>query len=724
MIKKKNSFQLSTKLFLAIMGASLSMGVVLTSVQISFDYYNTSKRLGELGSETVQMIRFPAFEAARNNDAGMARKVMEGLFAKPYVSEAIITNSSGQTLGRAIRNRTPTAYSWLSDHFFGDARFYSLPLAADTVVGSQGPGIAPSSGLASSSGRAPSSEIVSSPETLPPTMGTLSLKLDAAHNGSQFMSRALTTLYAGLFQSIGFGLILYGIIHGLITRPLAELIRSISEIDPRRPGKSVLRTPMGHDDDEIGTWVESCNVMLEAVAEYGRQRRLAEANVERLTNYDSLTELPNRSLFLKRLEVLTLRADNNGTALFYIGLDDFSSVNLLHSYRVGDRVLITLAERLRKCHPDEALLARVGGDQFCMAISKINETQARELGESLLQLVQQTVVSAGQSLSVFATIGVAFYPRDALTPELLLKNAEQVMLLGKSSGGNRVHFYSEIADHRQRASKQLEKDLLIAVENDQLCLVFQPQVNLFTGQIAGVEALLRWDHPNRGMISPDDFILLAESNRAVIPIGLWVLDNACKSLAQWHDAGFNDLALSINISAVQLHHPGMIHDLERILHHYGLPAGSITLEITESSVMEDLEAAIATMYEIHALGVRLAIDDFGTGYSSLSYLRRMPIDEVKLDRSFFTDLDGHINGIKIVEAMIQLGHSLNLQVVAEGTETPAHVELLQKCRCDRAQGFYYSEPRKADDFLALLSGKIALRTSSVAPSPVISASLA
>lgn len=700
MNKKKNKLRLSTKLFVTIMGASLSIGFVLTAVQISIDYYNTQWQLEQLGPDTVQMMRYPALEATQNRDQVMAKRVLEGIFAKPFVSEASIITRDGVILGQLHRPQDSMAYRWLSDRLFGRTRQYTLLLEREDVA-----------------------TAVTAPHPKTGTLGALGalvLTIDAAHAGYQFMARATTTLLAGLLQSAGFGLILYAIIHGMLTRPLGQLIRSIGQIDPRQPGKSVLRAPRGHQNDEIGTWVEQCNHMLEAVAEYSRQRRLAEANVERLTNYDSLTELPNRSLFLKRLETLNQQAHaGDGTTLLYIGLDDFSSVNLLHSYRVGDRVLITLAERLRKHLPEGALLARAGGDQFCVGVTNFNASQARELGEYLLTLARQPFTVGNHSLTLSATIGVAFYPRDAQTPELLLKNAEQVMLLGKSSGGNFVHFYSELADHRLKASKQLEKDLLLAVENNQLNLMFQPQVNLTTGEIEAVEALLRWDHPLRGTISPDEFIAIAESNRAVIPIGLWVLDSACKTLAQWHAQGFSHITLSVNLSTVQLHHPHIIADLERILNHYALPPAALTLEITESSVMEDLEGSIALLQDIHALGVRLAVDDFGTGYSSLSYLRRMPIDEVKLDRSFFIDIGTQANSVKIVEAIVHLGHSLDLQVVAEGTETPAHVDLLQKCRCDRAQGFYYSEPRNADDFLALLRGEIPLRkAANPPPSPL------
>lgn len=668
------------------MGASLSVGIVLTGLQITLDYYSTRNQIDQLGSSTAQIMRYPALEASITNDAAMAKRLLEGIFVKQFITAATITTVDGKALANLERQPTKLSYRALSEAFFGETLRYSLNLDDTSLSPGQGQPLAGQ------------------------TKGAMSLSIDVAHEGSPFVSRALTALFAGFIQSAGFGLILYGIIHGLITRPLERMIRSIGEIDPRQPGKSTLTSPEGHENDEIGAWVEQCNHMLEAVAEYSRQRRLAEANVERLTNYDSLTELPNRSLFLKRLEILNQRAQpGSSSALLYIGLDDFSSVNLLHSYRAGDRVLITLAERLRKHLPAGALMARAGGDQFCVAVSNFNAAQVRQLGEALLDMARQPYVVGDQSLQLSATIGVAFFPRDALTPELLLKNAEQVMLLGKSSGGNYVHFYTEIGDHRLKASKQLEKDLLLAVENDQLKLMFQPQVNLQTGRIEAVEALLRWNHPHRGMVSPDEFIAIAESNRAVIPIGLWVLDSACQALSHWRQAGFTTLGLSVNLSTVQLHYHQMIHDLERTLTNYGLPPSSLTLEITETAVMEDLEASISLLHEIHALGVRLAIDDFGTGYSSLSYLRRMPIDEVKLDRSFFSDISPHSGSVKIVEAIVHLSHSLDLQVVAEGTETSAQVELLQNCRCDRAQGFYYSEPRDEADFLALLQGTLPLR---------------
>lgn len=687
MKNKKNKLRLSTRLFVTTMVASLVMGLALTALQIFIDYYSTRDRLSQLGAETVLMLRYPAIEAAHNRDARMARRVLEGLFAKPYVSEARLILKDGTTLASLSRPSDTPAHHWLSDQVFGSTLRHSMTLDWTEVASSPG----------------------QRQERISSAVGTLALTLDAAHSGSRFISRAITSLWAGALQATGFGLILYYIIHGLVTRPFGQLTRAIREIDPRQAEKSVLKPPRGHEDDEIGTWVAQCNQMLEAVAEYGRQRRLAEANVERLANYDPLTELPNRRLFLKRLEeIQRSMPPDSGMALLYFGLDDFGSVNLLHSYRVGDQVLIVLAERLRRNLPKDALIARVGGDQFCIAVTHFNATQARELGEYLLSLACQPHTLPSQALTLSATIGIAFYPRDAKTAELLLKHAEQAMLSGKPAGGNQVHFYSEIASHRLRANKQLEKDLLLAVENNELNLMFQPQVNLATGKIAAVEALVRWNHPQRGPVSPDEFIALAESNRAVIPIGVWVLDHACEALASWHAAGFTELGLSVNISAIQLHHAGLLQDLKRILQRFALPPASLTLEITETAVIEDLEASIHVLEGIQALGVRLAMDDFGTGYSSLSYLRRMPVDEVKLDRSFFIDIGTQPSSVKIVEAIIHLGHSLNLQVVAEGTESPAHVELLQKCGCDRAQGYYYSEPRHANDVLALLQGSLPL----------------
>lgn len=688
MKNKKNKSRLSTRLFVTIMGASLAMGFVLTAIQITIDYYMTRVHLRQLGSETVITMHYPAMEAAFQRDANMAKRVLEGLFAKPYVRDASLVLVDGTTLASLTRSPQLPAYHSLSDLFFGSTLHHSVSLRniEDTV-----------------SFRPTTQEKAGE-------LGQLTLTLEAAHHGSRFFTRAIQSLWAGILQATGFGLILYYIIHGLITRPFSQLTRAIKSIDPRQPEKSVLHPPAGHENDEIGTWVDQCNQMLEAVAEYSRQRRLAEANVERLANYDTLTELPNRSLFLKRLEQLHQRLPaDSGTALLYFGLDDFGSVNLLHSYRAGDQVLIILAERLRRNLPSGALIARVGGDQFCIAVANFNATQARELGEYLLTLACQPYSVSPQALTLSATIGVAFYPRDAHSPEMLLKHAEQAMLLGKPGGGNQVHFYSEIANHRLRATKQLEKDLLLAVENHELSLMFQPQVNLVTGQIDAVEALVRWDHPQRGPVSPDEFIALAESNRAVIPIGLWVLDQACNALAQWHAAGFTRLGLSVNLSAIQLHSIELQEELQRILSLYALPPSSLTLEITETAVIEDLETSLGILQAIKEMGVRLAMDDFGTGYSSLSYLRRMPVDEVKLDRSFFIDIAFQPNSVKIVEAIIHLSHSLNLQVVAEGTESLAHVELLQKCGCDRAQGYYYSEPRHAEDILGLLRRELHLR---------------
>jgi diguanylate cyclase (GGDEF)-like protein len=693
MKNKKNSFRLSSKLFSAILGASLFIGFVLTGFQIWLDYQRTQRDIARLGPDVAHILQYPTLEAAYRLDKVMARRVLEAAFVRPYLTSARIRSDSGM-LAELSRDPRPLALRGLSTRLFG-ADLHHETVLDSTMTGEQ--------------------DALGRPRQV---YGSLELVIDPAPPGLEFLNRAMLAMLAGLLQSVGFALLLYAIIHGLITRPLEGLIRSLGDIDPRKPGKHKLQAPEGHEHDELGIWVDTCNRLLEAVEEYNRQRRLAEANVERLSNYDSLTELPNRSLLLKQLETLEgAREEGLDTALLYLGLDDFSSVNLLHSYRAGDRVLVQLAARLRKALPETALLSRVGGDQFCAVLRGADDQEARRIASQLVKVAHAPFEIHDQQLQLSATVGIACFPRDAMTPELLLKNAEQVMLLGKSTGGSSVSIYSEMADQRQRAAKQLEKDLLGAVVNQQLQLMFQPQVDLRTGQISGFEALLRWNHPTRGRVSPDEFIQMAEANRAVIPIGRWVLETACRMLARWTDAGFGHVGMSVNLSTVQLHHTGMLDDLERILGQHGLPSGSLTLEITETAVMEDLESSIGVLKDIHALGVRLAVDDFGTGYSSLSYLRRMPIDEVKLDRSFLAEANLQGNGIKIVESIIHLSHTLGLDVIAEGTETPDQVTLLQKCHCNRAQGYYFSEPVGEQDVLPLLRGDARLRHPLLAHEP-------
>src|SRR3990167_6587365 len=418
-----------------------------------------------------------------------------------------------------------------------------------------------------------------------------------------------------------------------------------------------------------------------------------------------LTELPNRNLLLRRIESSIQDANNQNDmfAVLYCALDDFKSVNLLHSYHAGDKLLLMMADRFRSELGPAQTVARVGGDVFAIVLpGLISHYQAADVAQRILDNVRRPFRLDNNTIKVSATIGITMYPHDAATAEQLLKNAENVMQLAKSEGGNRYQFYVANVDQKIRAAKVLEKQLATAVDDGQLELVFQPQVNLLTGEVRGAEALVRWHHPERGLVPPNEFIPLAERTGAIVAIGEWVLRASCECLHKWHGMGITHLTISVNVSPVQLHQSDIVNTVREALEASAVPPQYLVLELTETAVMDNVDSAIRLLKQIKAIGVQLAIDDFGTGYSSLSYLKKMPMDEIKIDRTFVQDMLEDPDNGTIVDAIIQLGHSLNLSVIAEGTETLDQIRYLQECECDMAQGYYYSQPLSEAAFIALL----------------------
>jgi len=678
---KLNS-RLSNKLFFAVMGTALLTGLLLSIVQIMLDARQARRSLEQDAQQILAMMKDPATQAAYNQDDVLAHQVVEGLFRNNAVFYAAVSIPGKPPLASRFRNKNLIPYRSMLSSIFGQELSYTLELRGSTSSGSH----------------SVTNEL----------FGNLEVSLDPTGAAHQFIARSKTIIITGLAQAIVFGSVLYLIFQGLIARPMTSLLGSLEEIDPMRPAQNQLDAPRGHEDDELGAWVRKINDLFKAIEKYNSKRRVAEAHVERLSNYDMLTELPNRSMLVRRIEqsVVDANSQNDMFAVLYCALDDFKSVNLLHSYHAGDKVLLTLADRFRADLDPAHTIARVGGDVFAMVIPSLaNHYQAADVAQKVLDCVRRPFRVDSHNIILSATIGITMYPHDAATADQLLKNAENVMQLAKSQGGNIYQFYVANVDQRIRETKVLERQLATAAEDEQLQLVFQPQVNLVTGTVRGAEALVRWHHPERGLVSPAEFIPLAERTGAIVAIGEWVLRQSCFALRRWQQAGFHNLTISVNVSAVQLHQSDLVGTVKRLIAETGIPPHQLMLEITETAVMENVDLAIRLLKQVKETGVQLAIDDFGTGYSSLSYLKKMPMDEVKVDRAFVQDMLEDPDNGTIVDAIIQLGHSLGLSVIAEGTETLDQIKYLQECQCDVAQGFYYSQPIQEDSFLTFINSQ-------------------
>ena len=433
--------------------------------------------------------------------------------------------------------------------------------------------------------------------------------------------------------------------------------------------------------------------------------RALSLNLAHQAQHDSLTDLPNRSLLDDRLThaLVGARRHNSKLAVLYLDLDRFKNVNDSLGHDIGDRLLQIVAQRLLGCVRGSDTVSRLGGDEFVILLSEVTAGEdAAVSAEKVLRAVGAPVNIGGLHLHASASIGIAIYPEDGKDTEALLKHADFAMYHAKDCGRGNFQFFSDDMNARAQARQSTEDGLRLALERNELTLHYQPIVDLWSGTPTGVEALLRWRHPHRGLIFPHEFVPIAEECGLILPIGRWVMHEACRQLRVWQDAGMSPVRVAVNVSAVELRHKDFVESVRQCLANTGLAAEYLELELTETFLLQDSASTTLVLNSLKKLGVQLALDDFGTGYSSLSHLRGFPIDTLKIDRAFVSELDTNPNDASIVRAVIGLGQSLNIRVVAEGVETAAQLERLQDQQCPEGQGYYFSRPVIADELPRLL----------------------
>ena len=425
------------------------------------------------------------------------------------------------------------------------------------------------------------------------------------------------------------------------------------------------------------------------------QATLAAQRVQQLASYDSLTGLPNRNLFVAELERTLARARRGGTnfGICFIDLDRFKAINDTLGHAAGDELLQAMAVRLRGLLRESDLVARFGGDEFVVLLDDQSDVGALSaVTRKLLAAVNEPLTIAGRRLWITGSCGIATFPADGGDAQTLLKNADAAMYQAKARGKNNFQFYTAALAAQSALLFALETDLRHAIERNELVLHYQPKFDIASGAMRGVEALVRWQHPQRGLVPPGEFIPIAEDSGLIVPLGRWVLNAACRQLERWRAAGLAVPRCAINLSARQFASETLIDDVLEALSASGIPAALLEVEITESVLMADPDRAHATLQRLHKLGVHIAIDDFGTGYSSLAYLKRFPAQTLKIDRSFVSGLPLDRDDAAITQAVIALSHSLGLQVVAEGVETQAQLDFLQGLGCDEVQGYLTGRP--------------------------------
>jgi len=433
-------------------------------------------------------------------------------------------------------------------------------------------------------------------------------------------------------------------------------------------------------------------------------RKKSEMRIRFLADHDTLTELPNRSLCIERLRMATQHAQRTDkkVAVLFIDLDGFKEINDSLGHHIGDGMLRSVAKRLTEAVRAGDTVSRLGGDEFVVVLDEvadINEV-AHIVEERLMPLVRQPHIIDDNELRISCSLGIAIYPDDASDIDELMRKADTAMYQAKAGGKDGVQFFTGEMTQRAQARMQLEHELSQALDADQFFLLWQPRVSAATGALVGVEGLLRWKHPEMGIVSPAEFIPIAEETGLIVPIGAWVIEEGCRQIAAWRDQGLHAIHVSLNVSGLQLREAGLVDTVRQSMARHHIPAGVLELELTESMVMDGAEHHLQQMHALRSLGVDLSIDDFGTGYSSLAYLNRFPINKLKIDRSFVHDMLTDATDRTLTLAIVGLGHTLGLQVVAEGVEHEAQAALLRDGGCDELQGFLIAKPMPASDIMA------------------------
>ncbi|TMI04974.1 MAG: EAL domain-containing protein, partial [Betaproteobacteria bacterium] len=538
----------------------------------------------------------------------------------------------------------------------------------------------------------------------------------ATRNNAETEARiTMWAICAAVLLASLLGLTVALIISRSITKAVGECLGFASRV--AQGDLSTRLLPKG--ESEFGTLAVALNRMTEVLEERDaelnqsntllqqevRQHQLAAERAEYLTYYDGLTTLPNRTLFSKLLNqaIRLARRDGKQLAVLFVDLDRFKNINDTLGHEAGDLLLQEVGKRLQGCLRESDTVARLGGDEFVVLLPALHDAaDAEVVARKILAATSKSFVALGQEFRVTASVGVSTYPKDGDDEQSLMKNADIAMYQAKEEGKNNFKFYSLQMNANSFERLALESSLRRALDHGEFQLHYQPKIDAHSSRIVGMEALLRWQHPELGIVAPTKFIPIAEETGLIVSIGKWVLKTACAQNVAWQQRGLPHLHMAVNLSRRQFSDEGLLRDVTSILEETGMSADLLELEITESTLMHDVDKAIRTLKAFRDTGVRLAIDNFGTGYSSLSNLTQFPIDTIKIDGSLIHDLSNHAENRGVAEAILAMGRNLSLTVVAECVETKAEADFLREHACDEFQGFYFSKAVTAAKFAELL----------------------
>ena len=532
-------------------------------------------------------------------------------------------------------------------------------------------------------------------------LGTILLELDS----SIFLNKLLISFSIGtviLLLSMLGSYVLASRLGQIMTDPLLSLTAIMEKVTSTKDYR--LRAEVSAVK-ELAQLAEGFNEMLVEISDRDKALLERQDRLHRQAHYDTLTGLPNRALFNDRLAQSLRRAERNKEmlAVLFIDLDDFKLINDTHGHRVGDLLLIEVSRRLLKETRADDTLARMGGDEFTVFLQDVKSVDnALQVAHKHLSSLLAVFLLEDKQLFISASIGIALFPDHGNSADALLKSADAAMYLAKQKGKNHTELFSQSLYYKVSERLTLQGDLRRALENEEFILHYQPKVNLKNGNLSGVEALVRWQHPDRGLIPPLTFIPLAEETGLIMEIGEWVMREACRQMQRWHHAGILVPRVSVNVSPLQFRRQNIVELVKSILGETSLCAEALELEITESALMDDIDQAIDTLQQLQQMGIHISIDDFGTGYSSLSHLRSLPVNTLKVDRSFVMNAHVSEEDAQILSAILAMAHSLSLDTVVEGVECEEQRDLLRKQVCGEVQGFFYARPMPAEDLASML----------------------
>ncbi|GIU42020.1 putative bifunctional diguanylate cyclase/phosphodiesterase [Shewanella algidipiscicola] len=646
--------------------SALFFAIAIFIVEIALVSVSARQQLIEAQFELLNSVEQPAANAVWALDDHLAKQTLTGVLKVEHVAQASIQLEDGiQFVTMANTPSDRGIIGLLSQRLFSDLKQTSRTLH-----------------------RPSTSDVAISPEII----GTLIVRYNTQQLTDSLLSQLKFSFLATLLRALLVTLVLSVLFHRFLTKPIAQISEAIDKIDPESPDENLLPMSPEHKDDELGLVTSKFNQIL---IQFGQTQN----KLRKMATRDPLTGLSNRTLLLETIAISIQRArvHQQAFSLLFIDLDRFKNINDSLGHAMGDQFLARIARVLERAIGDTGTVARLGGDEFVILANEAHTPdQAADIVDKLLMELNLPLQLNEHTIHPAASVGIALYPDDGLTAEDLIRHADIAMYSAKAAGTNQWAFFKQQMTERAAVRLRTEASLHDAFKNNEFLLHFQPKFNIKTGEVVACEALIRWKKEER-LISPMAFIPIAEETGIIIPIGRWVIEEACKTLKHWQRRYNVALPIAVNVASQQFADPSLVPDIKQLALRYQIEPHLLEFEITETSLMNDIELAINKLEQLKSAGFSIAVDDFGIGYSSLSYLKHLPITTMKIDRCFVNDLP---HESPIASTILMLGQQLNLHIVAEGIENEAQLNWLKQMDCEIGQGFYYSQPLPLDEFEA------------------------